>query len=114
MRIGAAIACCLAMRPVAAQLGNAQRPPVVLSSWAVEISRKSPMVQSALNLLIIRTREVRDPKLRTETLDAIQNTETCIHHRANLGDAEKRQIVQKLMDSGPSIRGMKRHFPEVC
>jgi hypothetical protein len=101
VRIGIAIVCCcLAIRSAVAQLNNPPSAPGVSTSWAVKLSQKSSMVQSAFNLLITRTSAVRDPKLRAETLDAIQNTQTCIHHRANLSEGEKQEIVQTLRSSG--------------
>ena len=79
MRLGAAILLIACLRTGWAQPGN-QR--------AAELGRKSPMVQSALNMLIGEAKGIKDPNLRKETLDAIQNAQTCIQHRANLADRE--------------------------
>jgi hypothetical protein len=44
--------------------------------------------------------QIKDEKLRKETLDALGNPNTCIQHRKNLTDAQKNAIVQTLTAQG--------------
>jgi hypothetical protein len=66
---------------------------------AIDLSRKSPMVQSAHRFLIRQAEGVRNPKLRKETLDAITNSDTCIRHRAGLREIDEKRILQSLIDA---------------
>ena len=67
---------------------------------AVELSRKSPMVQSAYHFLITQAEKVGERKLRSETMDAISNTDTCVQHRAGLAESDKNRILQNLINAG--------------
>src|SRR5216684_3324257 len=77
-----------------------QTAPGAGNREAIDLSRKSPIVQSAHKFLITQAGKVRDPKLRKETLDAIANTDTCIQHRAHLTEADKTRVLQDLLNSG--------------
>ncbi|BCL36607.1 hypothetical protein NSMS1_30540 [Nostoc sp. MS1] len=67
---------------------------------AIKIAQKSPLVQSAKNFLVKQTEQIQDINLRTATKDAIDNPKTCITHRANLTDSQKRGILQQLLNAG--------------
>ena len=56
---------------------------------AIEISGKSPRVQSAHKFLLSEAKKIQDQELRKETLDAIGNPQSCIRHRANLTQQDK-------------------------
>jgi hypothetical protein len=66
---------------------------------AIELARKSPMAQSAYRFLIRQAERVGDQKLREKTLDAISNPDTCIEHRAGLAEADKKRIIQILLNA---------------
>src|SRR5262249_26261238 len=61
-----------------------QNVPGTGNPKAIELSRGSPVVQSAYRFLIKQARTIKDSKLREETLDAITDSGTCIRHRAGL------------------------------
>jgi hypothetical protein len=65
---------------------------------AIALAKKSPMVASAYQFLLEQAERLKDNKLRKETLDALGNPQTCVHHRANLTDAQKDALVQTLMN----------------
>jgi len=67
---------------------------------AAGIAAGSPLVGRSAHYLVEQARRIRDPHLRKETLDAIQNPDTCIRHRAGLTLATKQQIVQALVAHG--------------
>src|SRR6516164_5309704 len=67
---------------------------------AVDLSSKSPLVQSAYRFLISQAERIQDAKLRHETLDAITNPATCVQHRAGLTDSDKNKILQSLITAG--------------
>src|SRR5215467_11334812 len=67
---------------------------------AVNLSSKSPLVQSAYRFLVRQASQLRDSKLRNETLDAITNPNTCVQHRAGVNDATKNAILQALITAG--------------
>jgi hypothetical protein len=43
-------------------------------------------------------RSIKSPRLRRETLDAISNPDTCVKHRAGMTEADKGQILKRLID----------------
>ena len=77
-----------------------QTVPGAGNQTAVNLSSKSPLVQSAFQFLIGQAGRIDDGKLRKETLDAISNPRTCIQHRAGLAEADKNRIVQSLISAG--------------
>jgi hypothetical protein len=87
----------LSLQPAQAQ---GQRSPGEGNEAAFGISRMSPMVQSAYRLLVARAQTIRDPKLREQTMDALTNPDTCIHHRASLSAADKGRILNDLIEGG--------------
>ncbi len=83
--------CCFAQTQTAPGAGN---------STAVQISRKSPMVQSAYRFLIGQAEGLVESSLRAQTFDAIANPQTCIEHRANLNAATRQAILDQLIAEG--------------
>lgn len=67
---------------------------------AADLARKSPIAQSSYQFLLNQAQKIADPKLHKETLDAIENTGTCIHHRVNLTEADRAGILRHLIDAG--------------
>jgi hypothetical protein len=65
---------------------------------AIALVKKSPIVQSAYRFLLGQAARIEDAKLRKETLDALDDP--CIHHRANLTEAQKDAIVATLTAQG--------------
>jgi hypothetical protein len=78
---------------------------------AIAIASKSPMVKSAVALLQIQARMIRDPDAREATLDAIANPDTCIAHRAGLDPAAKTAIIHQLIDAGLLDESEGHDFP---
>src|SRR5215472_12058535 len=77
-----------------------QTVPGAGNANAAALARRSPIVQSAYDFLLDQASRIKDAKLRNETLDAIGNPHTCVHHRAKLTDPEKNAIVQTLINQG--------------
>jgi hypothetical protein len=77
-----------------------QTMPGAGNQKAIELSRRSPIVQSAYRFLIKQAEMVKDLKMRKETLDAITNSSTCIQHRVGLTEADENRIIQKLVNAG--------------
>ena len=77
-----------------------QTVPGLGNANAGVVAAKSPLVQSAMQFLVQQATKIKDKKLRKETLDAISNPLTCVAHRAELTDAAKQQIVDKLVAEG--------------
>lgn len=63
---------------------------------AIALAKKSPLVQSAYKFLLSQAGELKDAKLRKETLDALGD-DPCVRSRANLTDAQKDTIIQTLI-----------------
>jgi hypothetical protein len=78
---------------------------------AVELARKSPMVQSAYRFLIEHAKRIGNSRMRDETLEAITNPDTCVQHRAGLTEADKNRILQVLVDAGLVDRKDDASFP---
>jgi hypothetical protein len=60
----------------------------------------SPLVQSAKRLLIENANRIEDSFVRETTLDAFNNSRTCIAHRIGVTDTVKNEIVQQLELAG--------------
>src|SRR5437660_6441294 len=78
---------------------------------AINLSSKSPLVQSAYRFLINQAERIEDRNLRRETLDAIANPNTCVQHRAGLTDADKNKILQNLITAGLVNANDGANFP---
>jgi hypothetical protein len=75
-----------------------QTKPGAGNAAAIALAKKSPIVQSAYQFLLSQAAQIGNAKLRKETLDALGDP--CIHHRANLTDAQKDAIVATLTSEG--------------
>ena len=64
---------------------------------AQEIAQASPLVREAIRNLTDNTRAIQDEHLRTATLDALTNPQTCVVHRARLTEEDKQRIIQQLV-----------------
>src|ERR1700730_2841153 len=67
---------------------------------AIDTSDRSALVLSAKRYILARASEIRDGNLRTATLDAIDNPQTCSRHRLGLDDAAKTRIMANLSAEG--------------
>ena len=77
-----------------------QTVPGAGNGAAVALANKSPIVRSARWFLSARAASLHDQALRSETIDALDNPSTCIHHRAGLDDTKKLAILLKLRAAG--------------
>lgn len=67
---------------------------------AAAVAGSSPLVRSALERLRQSLSLIQDQALREQTLDALFNPRTCIHHRSGLTPARKRAILDRLRSEG--------------
>ena len=67
---------------------------------ATALALKPPAVQTAYNILFGQAQQLQDSNLRTQTLDAISNTTTCVLLRKNLTPAGQQAILQQLLNAG--------------
>ena len=100
MKIRCSIAVALLVACTSVAFAADQTVPGAGNVNAIAIAKKSPMVQSAYEFVLSQASKIKDPSLRSETLDALGNLETCVTHRANLTDAQKNAIVQTLESQG--------------
>ena len=77
-----------------------QTVPGAGNQAAITLSSQSPLVQSALTSLLRHTRQIHDSSLRSATVDAISNPQTCVVHRANLSDSDRTTILNQLKSAG--------------
>ncbi len=77
-----------------------QVQPGAGNAAAVALAQKSPEVQSAYNFLLEQARQLKNAKLRNQTLDALSNPRTCITHRAGVDANKKNDILQQLVTAG--------------
>src|SRR5215467_14424812 len=77
-----------------------QNTPGAGNQRAIELSGKSPAVREAHKFLIDQAKKIRDQQLHKETLDAIENPQTCIQHRAGLAQKDKEHILEELVKAG--------------
>jgi len=75
-----------------------QTKPGAGNAEAITVAKKSPIVQSAYQFLLSQAARIEEAQLRKETLDALGDP--CIHHRANLTEAQKDAIVATLTSAG--------------
>src|SRR5215470_13122460 len=67
---------------------------------AAALAAQSPLVQSAMHYIVDQAKSINDKQLRHETLDAVNNPQTCVQHRATLTDQQKQAIVNALITAG--------------
>src|SRR5690349_24443919 len=77
-----------------------QTTPGAGNTTAAQIAGASKIVQTAKEFLVNQAKTLADSKLRSETLDAISNPDTCVTHRAGLTDATKNAIFTTLKNQG--------------
>lgn len=88
-----------------------QTTPGAGNAAAVALAGKSPMVRSAHAFLRGRAASLHDKALRDATLDAIDNPNTCIQHRAGVDTAEKNRLILRLRDAGLVDMADDQRFP---
>ena len=77
-----------------------QTVPGAGNARAIDLANKSPMVRSARTFLSGQIAHLRSQQLRQQTEDAVENPETCVWHRIEVGAAEKTAILAKLISEG--------------
>jgi len=77
-----------------------QTVPGAGNQSAITLSSQSPLVQSATTSLLRHARQIRDNSLRSATVDAMSNPQTCVTHRANLSDSDRTTILNQLKSVG--------------
>jgi hypothetical protein len=70
------------------------------NTLAIDTSDRSALVLSAKGYILARAGEIRDGQLRSATLDAVDNPQTCIRHRAGVDDAVRTRIIASLSAEG--------------
>ena len=103
--IGATLVC---VSPATAQN---QTVPGTGNARAVKTAQASPLVRSAYEFLIGQTFALSNDRLRTQTLDALSNPQTCIQHRANLTLTDKQNILAELLAQGLLNKADDSTFP---
>jgi len=78
---------------------------------AIEISRRSPLIQSAHAFLVKETNKIRDAKVRKATRDAVSNPSTCVAHRAGLAPNDKKGVIARLLQAGLLDPDDQSRFP---
>ena len=91
-----AVSCATATRARAAD----QTVPGAGNARAVKVAAGSTLVQASLRFLHEQALGIQDRALRTATLDATENPDTCVHHRTGLSAADKQAILDKLLAEG--------------
>jgi hypothetical protein len=98
MKTSIVIVCTSLLWAAPAAAGD-QTHPGAGNAAAVTLAAHSPLVQSAQRTLEAQAAEIRDRVLRSATLDAIGNRDTCVAHRAHVSEADKDALVQALVDA---------------
>jgi len=88
-----------------------QTRPGAGNQQAIDLSRKSPVVQRSYRFLQRQAAKIRDPRLRKETGDAIANPSTCIQHREHLTQQDKQRILENLVRAGLIVVEDQTSFP---
>jgi hypothetical protein len=70
------------------------------NGMAAKVAHGSPLVRSALRYLHEQAIQIQNRALKDATLDALENPDTCVHHRAGLTAPDKQAIVTKLLAEG--------------
>jgi hypothetical protein len=83
-----------------ASFAQNQTVPGPGNAQAIKTAQASPLVNSAYEFVVGQALQLSDRNLRTQTLDALSNPQTCILHRANLKPADKQSIVSELLSQG--------------
>jgi hypothetical protein len=96
----AATLCPLLIVAASAASADDNIAPGVGNALAIEISGRSELVKSAKAFIDQHIQDIADEKLRAITADAIDNSKTCIRHRAGLDGAAKAHAVETLKAEG--------------
>src|ERR1700722_9206971 len=96
IRHGAVIFCAVVLTGVYADAADQTQIGAGITR-AQQIGSASPLVESAVDLLVRNAQQIEDSQLRAVTLDSFLNPNTCIRHRAHVTDAVKNQIVSTLL-----------------
>lgn len=78
---------------------------------AVKLSQRSPLVQSAQQFLVQQLQSVQNGTIKAATLDAINNPQTCVAHRAGVTNSQKTAILQRLISAGLVDQADNNTFP---
>jgi len=78
---------------------------------AIALAKKSPAVQTAFAYLLSQAQSLQDDNLRTQTLDALSNLNTCVKHRIHVTPAMQQAIVQQLLAAGLANPADNQNFP---
>ena len=74
--------------------------PGKANQQAIELARRSPLIQSGFQFLVAQATSIHDPELREATLDVISTPDTCVAHRVGVSDKDKDRIVEELLRAG--------------
>jgi hypothetical protein len=77
-----------------------QTVPGAGNAAAEALANRSPIVRSARWFLSARAASLHDAQLRDATVDALDNPNTCIRHRAGMTDAKKAATLATLRAAG--------------
>jgi len=88
-----------------------QTIPGLGNATAIKLGKKSPLVRTATRLLVESAEKIENTKLRTATLDAIANPDTCVRHRVGVTEETKASILQQLTQAGLVAVGDNTTFP---
>lgn len=100
----------LAMAGIPA-LAQDQTVPGQGNANAAALSRRSPIVQSAMQFLVSQADTIQDKTLRKETLEVVTNDGLCLQHRVGLTDAKKNALVQQMIALGFADKNDDATFP---
>ena len=101
LKISALTACVSALALLSTPATAADMPAIgAWNAGALKVAEGSPLATSALALIKAQAAKIGNESLRKATEDAAFNSETCIMHRANLDDAKKQGIIDKLKAEG--------------
>ncbi len=84
----------------AGQTGPDQTKMGAWNAEAVKLASSSALVRSAMAFIKAQATQIKDPKVREQTEDAVFNGETCVKSRVNLTAERKQQIVDTLVAEG--------------
>lgn len=101
LKISALAACVSALALLAASATAADMPAIgAWNAGAQKVAEGSPLATSALAFIKAELAKISDEAMRKATEDAVFNADSCIKHRANLDDAKKQTILDKLKAEG--------------
>jgi len=75
------------------------------NALALKTGSASPLVQSAMRVILKNVRQIHDEAIRVATLDALRNPATCVVHRVRVNDEVRAAIIVKLKEEGLLAEG---------